>query len=406
MYVIKVPLAMQGLEDIDLAIIGEVFASGNHTMGALVKDFESQFAKKIGASHAVMVNSGSSANLLALEAIVRPSWKDKIAFPSGSYIAVPAVLWPTTLWPIIQLGYRALLIDCEPNSLKMDINLLRQAKKEFGDTLVGAYVIHPLGASLDLEEIISLRTEENLFIIEDTCESLGSGNHGKYSGTAGNIGTFSFYFSHHMTTVEGGMVITNDQAIANDLISMRAHGWIRDRADRAEIQKEFPDISPEFLFYSSGYNFRPMEFQGALGLSQLKRLDSFIEKRIDNAQYIENRLNSDKIKMFDSDKLKFPLDKLLPVNSWMALPFLLDPIVDRNAVRKMLKENGVDSRPIIAGNFMNQPAAQNVSISVYKGLGNAEKIHTKGFMLGNHHNFSKSQLDLIVESLNTSMVAR
>jgi CDP-6-deoxy-D-xylo-4-hexulose-3-dehydrase len=288
----------------------------------------------------------------------------------------------------------------------MDMNLLRQAKKEFGDALVGAYVIHPLGASLDLEEISSLRTEENLFIIEDTCESLGSGNHGKYSGTAGNIGTFSFYFSHHMTTVEGGMVVTNDQAIANDLISMRAHGWIRDRADKAEIQKEFPDISPEFLFYSSGYNFRPMEFQGALGLSQLKRLDSFIEKRIDNAQYIKNRLNSETIKMFDSEKLKFPLNKLLPVNSWMALPFLLDPIVDRDAVRKKLKESGVDSRPIIAGNFVNQPAAKNVSISVYKGLDNAEKIHTKGFMLGNHHNFSKSQLDLIVESLNTSMGVR
>jgi CDP-6-deoxy-D-xylo-4-hexulose-3-dehydrase len=149
-----------------------------------------------------------------------------------------------------------------------------------------------------------------------------------------------------------------------------------------------------------------MEFQGALGLSQLKRLDSFIEKRIDNAQYIKNRLNSETIKMFDSEKLKFPLNKLLPVNSWMALPFLLDPIVDRDAVRKKLKESGVDSRPIIAGNFVNQPAAKNVSISVYKGLDNAEKIHTKGFMLGNHHNFSKSQLDLIVESLNTSMGVR
>lgn len=406
MSMFKVPLAMQGLEDIDLAIIGEVFASGNHTMGTLVRDFESQFAKKIGAAHAVMVNSGSSANLLALESIVRPSGQDKIAFPSGSSIAVPAVLWPTTLWPIIQLGYRALLIDCEPNSLKMDMNLLRQAKKEFGDTLVGAFVIHPLGASLDLEEISSLRTEEDLFVIEDTCESLGSGNHGKYSGTAGNIGTFSFYFSHHMTTIEGGMVVTNDQAIANDLVSMRAHGWIRNRSDKSKIQKEFSDISPEFLFYSSGYNFRPMEFQGALGLSQLKRLDSFVEKRIDNAQYIHNGLASDKIKMFDSAKLTVPKNKLLPANSWMALPFLLNSAVDRNAVRKKLKENGVDSRPIIAGNFMNQPAAKNVSISVYKGLDNAEKVHTDGFMLGNHHNFSQSQLDLIVDSLNTAIGIR
>jgi len=396
---VHVPLAMQGLEDIDLAIINDVFASGQHTMGKHVRNFESEFAHKIGTSYAVMVNSGSSANLIALEAIIRPSSCNETIYPLGSYIAVPAILWPTTLWPIIQLGYRALLIDCEPNSLKMDLDLLREAKKEFGDKLIGAFVIHPLGASLDLEELNDLRTKHKLFIIEDTCESLGSGNNGRFSGTAGNIGTFSFYFSHHMTTVEGGMVVTDDERVANDLVSMRAHGWIRERADKDKIQKDFPEISPEFLFFSSGFNFRPMEFQGALGSSQLTRLDSFIKKRIENTEKVYKVLNNDMVKLIDSEQLINIQKKDIPSNSWMAMPFLLDPTIDRSAVRESLKNNGVDSRPIIAGNFIHQPAARNKNIYIYKNLVNAENIDKNGFMLGNHHNFSQIQIEQIIKSI-------
>jgi CDP-6-deoxy-D-xylo-4-hexulose-3-dehydrase len=398
----SVPLASQGLESADIEIIKKILDSGQHTMGQSVSAFEKEFADKLGASFAVMVNSGSSANLLALEAIIRPSNQTSVAYPPGSYIAVPAILWPTTLWPIIQLGYRALLIDCEPLTLRIDLDKLKKAKKQYGKRLIGAFLIHPLGSSLDLEKIEELKSDSDFFVIEDNCESLGAGNNGKYAGTVGDLGTFSFYFSHHITTIEGGMVVTQDENRYNDLCSMRAHGWIRNRTDRELILKNNSEISPEFLFHSSGFNLRPMEFQGAVGSSQLKRLDNFIKVRLDNVKKISDRLNSDKINIIDVDTF-LNNDSRIVQNSAMAIPFLLNKEVDRVQVRKILASNGVDSRPIIAGNFVHQPAAKNVSISIFETLDNAEFIHNHGFMVGNHHNFTSEQINQISVALDAAI---
>ena len=399
---INVPLASQGLEPADIDLIKSVLDSGQHTMGKSVSAFEREFANKLGASFAVMVNSGSSANLLALEAMIRPSNQNHVAYPPGSFIAVPAILWPTTLWPIIQLGYKALLIDCEPMTLRIDLDKLKEAKKQYGKKLVGAFLIHPLGATLDLEKMEALKSDSDFFVIEDTCESLGAGNNNKYAGTVGDLGTFSFYFSHHITTIEGGMVVTQDENRYNDLCSMRAHGWIRNRTDRDQIEKNNPEISPEFLFHSSGFNLRPMEFQGAVGSSQLKRLDNFIKVRLDNVRKISDRLNSDKINIIDFSTLANN-DSQIVQNSAMAIPFLLNKDVDRAHVRKILAANGVDSRPIIAGNFIHQPAAKNVDISVFETLENAEFIHNHGFMIGNHHNFTSEQVEQISIALDAAI---
>jgi CDP-6-deoxy-D-xylo-4-hexulose-3-dehydrase len=399
---INVPLASQGLELADIEIIKKVLDSGQHTMGQSVSTFEKEFATKLGASFAVMVNSGSSANLLALEAIIRPTGQNHVAYPPGSYIAVPAILWPTTLWPIIQLGYKALLIDCEPLTLRIDLEKLKQAKEQYGKKLVGAFLIHPLGSSLDLKKIEDIRAGSDFFIIEDNCESLGAGNHGKYAGTVGDLGTFSFYFSHHITTIEGGMVVTQDEKRYNDLCSMRAHGWIRNRSDRKQIEESNLALSPEFLFYSSGFNFRPMEFQGAVGSSQLKRLDDFIKIRLENVRNISDRLNSDKIQIIDMNTFSHNNNQVIQ-NSAMAIPFLLSKDVDRGYVRKILSSHGVDSRPIIAGNFIHQPAAKNVDVEVFESLGNAEYIHNHGFMIGNHHNFTSEQVNQISIALEAAL---
>lgn len=399
---ITVPLASQGLEPEDIDLIKSVLDSGQHTMDKFVSKFEREFAEKLGASYAVMVNSGSSANLLALEAMIRPSNQNHVAYPPGSFIAVPAILWPTTLWPIIQLGYKALLIDCEPLTLRINLDKLREAKKQYGKKLIGAFLIHPLGSSLDLDKIEDLKSDSDFFVIEDNCESLGAGNHDKYAGTVGDLGTFSFYFSHHITTIEGGMVVTQDENRYNDLCSMRAHGWIRNRTDRNQIEKNNPEISPEFLFHSSGFNLRPMEFQGAVGSSQLRRLDKFIKVRLENARSVSEHLNSDKIRVIDSDSLAENNLRIVK-NSAMAIPFLLNEDMDRASIRRILASNGVDSRPIIAGNFMHQPAARNVGISVFETLENADFIHNHGFMIGNHHNFTSEQVELISTALDAAI---
>jgi CDP-6-deoxy-D-xylo-4-hexulose-3-dehydrase len=230
----NIPLALEGLTAEEIELVCEVFRSGNLTMGTRVSKFELEFAQKLNARYAVMVNSGSSANLLALEVLRHKNRFKKI---EELYIAVPAVLWPTSIWPIVQLGFKALLIDTKPGTLEIDFEQLRMARKEYGEKLIGAVLIHPLGKSLNLTEIESLKSDKDFFVLEDNCESLGSGLRERFAGTVGDFGSFSFYYSHHMTTVEGGMITTNDEQFANDLLSMRAHGWTRNRLDKLQIDE-------------------------------------------------------------------------------------------------------------------------------------------------------------------------
>lgn len=402
----KVPLAMQGLDDAEIELVCEVFRSGQLTMGQRVEDFEAFFARRNAVRYAVMVNSGSSANLLAFESLVRSSSPKAKSWTNDQIIAVPAVMWPTSLWPIIQLGFRALIVDTKPNSLEMDFQQLRSAKKEYGDKLVGAVLIHPLGKSLDLAEIEDLKTETGMWILEDNCESLGAGNNGHYAGTVGDLGTFSFYFSHHITTVEGGMVVTNDQRIAEDLRSMRAHGWTRNRQDKSSWETENPELPTDFLFVTSGYNFRPMEFQGALGTSQLLKLDNFIVRRIRNAQIVSDSIEGTNLKLIGSEVFRNQPDVLkevrtIPEHSWMALPLLWsgDSFSIRELTRR-LNENGIATRPLLAGDFTNQPAGAHPSILKYGDLSNSKSIYQNGFMLGNHHEFTDEQISWITTNLS------
>jgi CDP-6-deoxy-D-xylo-4-hexulose-3-dehydrase len=401
-----VPLAMEGLgaEEINAAI--KVFQSGKHTMGPEVFEFEQEFARYVGSKHAVMVNSGSSANLLALEAFVRAERAPKDF--KDSYIAIPAVLWPTSLWPIIQLGLKVLIIDTLPNSLEIDFDLLERAKVEYKDKLIGAVLIHPLGKSLNLTKVNYFKSKYGMFILEDNAESLGAGQGSSYAGTVGDFGTFSFYFSHHMTTVEGGMVVTNDDVAADNLRSMRSHGWTRHRLDKAYLEDLNPNINPEFLFVTSGYNFRPMEFQGAIGKMQLRKLSNFIDVRTKNAETIIKRLVGSSFQVLGTDSSLSNItksqgaDNNLPVsNSWMAIPLLnLNPAVSTSQIHARLNANGIQSRPLLAGDFLNQPAGKHSSIKSFGPLDNSMQLYSNSIMLGNHHAYSQSQISHLCDVLN------
>jgi CDP-6-deoxy-D-xylo-4-hexulose-3-dehydrase len=401
----RIPLAMEGLSDEEINLVCDVFKSGNLTMGSHVANFEAEFANFLGVKHAVMVNSGSSANLLAIDLMIKKAVISTNLTRSDLFIAVPAILWPTSLWPVIQLGLKVLLIDSEKDSLKIDFDKLLEAKKEYGERLIGAVLIHPLGESLDLDKILQLKEIHDLLILEDNAESLGSGSNLQYAGTVGDFGSFSFYYSHHMTTVEGGMVVTNDSEAADDLRSLRAHGWTRNRTDRSVIENVNPKLPRDFLFVTSGYNVRPMEFQGALGSSQLKQLPEFIEKRIENANLIYKNLKGSQIELISGNKSS-PLQEsqknsiFTPViHSWMALPIRCQDKIRSDKIQSELNLMGVSTRPLLAGDFTAQPAGKTTNIETFAELTNSKKIYETSFMIGNHHNLTKPQVQFLIDSL-------
>ena len=402
----EIPLAQNGLDEIEVELVSSIFRSGNVTMGKEVEAFESSFAKKLQVKHAIMVNSCSSANLLALEILAATIAEEDVSSRAKFYVAVPAILWPTSIWPIIQLGFHALIIDTAKNSLEIDFNLLIEAKKKYGSALVGAVLIHPLGKSLDLNKIAKLQDDLGLFIVEDNAESLGAGSPEKFAGTVGDVGTFSFYYSHHITTVEGGMIVTNLDSTANRILSMRAHGWTRNRLDKKEIENNYSNFNKDFLFVTSGYNFRPMEFQGALGVSQLKKLDDFLEKRLAIISKVIETLHGSNFHVLGSTKetsesnTRVDLTQGPIPHSWMAIPISYrGKNLTLTQIHKTLNDFGVATRPILAGNFINQPAGKHQMISKFGNLPNSENIYASSFMIGNHHNISDGQLEHLLNTL-------
>ena len=270
----RIPLASSGLRESDIETVLKVLKSGNLTMGAEVKKFEAKMASYLGVSNFVMVNSGSSANLLMLEALLRPAIAKPRLNP-GDSILVPAIAWPTTIWPLIQLGLNPLFVDINPNTLALDLDSAQELIDSSRIPVKGIFPIHPLGYSISPSKLNAFTEKNELILINDVCESLGSWNEGKHAGTEGIAGSFSFYFSHHITTMEGGGIATSDNALADDLRSMRSHGWSRDRSDVDSWTAKKSSNDSKFLFVSTGYNVRPMEIQAAIGSAQIDEIDNF-----------------------------------------------------------------------------------------------------------------------------------
>ena len=274
----RIPLASAGLRDIDIAAAVKVLNSGNLTMGSEVLNFESKMAEYLGVKFFTMVNSGSSANLLMLEALMRPTHSNPALNP-GDSILVPAIAWPTTVWPLIQLGLNPVFVDVDPKTIAIDLS---EAQKIIDTTRIpirGIFPIHPLGYAIPPSKLDAFVKKNGLVLINDVCESLGSWSEGVHAGTSGIAASFSFYFSHHITTMEGGGIATDDAFFADDLRSMRSHGWSRDRSDVNDWTESMSSNDAKFLFVSTGYNVRPMEVQAAIGSLQIDSLDNFVQKR-------------------------------------------------------------------------------------------------------------------------------
>jgi dTDP-4-amino-4,6-dideoxygalactose transaminase len=382
---LSVPL--YGAEEIAAAL--EVLLSQRVTMGERVREFEATFADFIGTRYAVMVNSGSSANLLAIAAL------NSQAMPNGLHpgdeVIVPAMTWPTTVTPILQSGCVPVFVDIDIATLNLRPEDLAAA---WSPRTRAIFAVHLLGNPVAMGPLMEFARERDLWVVEDTCESLGSTVAGRHAGAFGHIGTFSFYFSHHITTIEGGMLVTDDVRLADLARSMRAHGWTRDMSNRSEIESANPWIDPRFLFAHVGYNLRPMELQAAFGLVQLRRLHEFNEARRANARRLVAALGN-------IEGLEFVAEQEGGRSTWFGFPLLAGDAETRRALSQHLEDNQIETRAIVAGNLAIQPAFRDSQHRTVGSLANATSIGQRGLFIGNHPNLNERRFEHIVSTFHS-----
>jgi CDP-6-deoxy-D-xylo-4-hexulose-3-dehydrase len=373
------PLIGDSFDHREIVAAVEVLLSGRLTMGEETRRFERAFAERVGARHAVMVNSGSSANLLAIAAACAPGREGRLV--AGDEVLVPAVAWSTSVWPLVQYGLRPVFVDVDPRSLNADPS---DMERRLTPKTRAIMAVHVLGNSTPMPALRALADRHRLLLVEDTCESLGTTFEGRVLGTFGDFGTYSFYFSHHITTGEGGMVVCRTQADADLLRSLRAHGWSRDLSNRDAIEREHADVDPRFLFVHAGYNVRPLDLQAAIGQVQIARLTGMNETRNRNRERLIARLLAHP--RWDG-RLAFTEASPGTAPAWFGFTCLLSPRfgVPKTAYLAHLTKSGVENRPVISGNFTRQPALRDHGIvcdpADYPG---AEAIDRLGFFIGIH----------------------
>lgn len=384
----RIPLNIPsyGWEEVYEAL--ESLLSTNVTMGKKVKQFEVMFADYIGVNYAIMTNSGSTANLLALSTLANPLIRNRIK--SGDEVITPAVTWATTVFPIINIGAVPVLVDVNLQTFNIEPE---QIKTAITDKTKAIMVVHLLGNPCDMTRIMELANEYNLLVIEDSCEAYGAELNGQKVGSFGDIATFSFFFTHHISTIEGGMVVINNEEYAELAKALRVFGWIRDLKNRNEISQRHKDIDPRYLFVNTGYNFRPTEVQGAFGIHQLKKLDKFIEIRRDNANFLTKELSR------FSQNLWLHKEKRGTRHVWFGYPVTVNPDAPftRKQLMDFLEGKGVETRPIMAGNIDEQPAMKLFHYRKVGELRNSRLIMRQSFFFGNHQGIGKEEREAIVE---------
>ena len=368
------PLLQDPYRKKDLISAIKVIKTGQITIGAHTKKFESLFAKKIKVNRSLMVNSGSSANLLALQCLINPYRKKRLI--SGDQVLIPSVCWSTSLWPIVQSGLQPIFVDIDPNTLNIDLNDL---KKKITKKTKALMLVHVLGNSTNMDELIKILKKKNIILIEDTCESLGSKFKQRYLGTFGDFSTFSFYSSHQISSGEGGMIACKSKEDYEILKALRSHGWSRGLIDEKKISKANKNLDSRFIFYNSGFNLRPTDIAAAIGISQFKDMEKLKKLRNKNRDLLVKSLQkSNKIStnliFIQSNKNVFP--------SWFGIPVLIKKKNIRKKFLIKLEKNGVETRPIISGNFLKQPSVKKYNLLSNQRFKNSDIVNEKGFFIG------------------------
>lgn len=372
----KFPLATATWGQEEQAAMQRVIASGMYTMGANVQAFERDFAQYVGSKHCVMVNSGSSAILLMVAALFYTK-NPKLKLQRGDEVIVPAVSWSTTYYPLYQYGLKIKFVDIDLKTLNYDLDQLEQAVT---DKTRAIMAVNLLGNPNDFGRIQQIIGKRDIALIEDNCESMGAKYQGKQAGTFGVMGGFSSFFSHHISTMEGGLIVTDDKELNQILLSLRAHGWTRNLPKQNLVCSDKSDdpFEEAFRFVLPGYNVRPLEIEGALGVEQVKRLPSLIEERRKNGRLLQAAL---------ANHPDIIIQQEIGESSWFGFSLVIRPGSKLTRKQLVMKLNGLgfECRPIVAGNFAKNEVVKYFDSEVHGTLRNAEHIDQNGLFVGNHH---------------------
>jgi CDP-6-deoxy-D-xylo-4-hexulose-3-dehydrase len=380
-----------GQEEIDAIV--EVLRGGRLTMGDRVRRFEGEFARRLGARHAVMVNSGSSANLIGVAALFHVSGSP---LRRGDEVIVPAISWATTFHPLQQYGLKLVFVDVDLETLNLDVSQLSAALTPQTRMVMAVNV---LGNPAPLDQIRAFCDAHRLYLFEDNCESLGATLNGQSCGTFGDIGTFSTFYSHHISTMEGGVLVTDDDEIADLARVIRNHGWARDLSDRSSLNPaaRSDDFFEAYRFIMPGYNVRPLEISAAVGSEQLNKLDRMLEIRRANAVCFST--------LFKADP-RFILQREHGESSWFSFTIVLNPAlgIDRGGVLNAMRAANIEFRMITGGCFLRHEAIRFFDYRVPVPIVNANIAHDRGFFVGNHPRDLRAEITLLHDVLDRAVV--
>lgn len=359
------------------------------TQSKNVKLFEENWSKWLGVKYSVFVNSGSSANLISLALL-------KQKYPNGGEVIIPTLTWVSDVTSVLNLGFKPVFVDILMKNLSLNTD---EVLSKITNKTVAVFITHAQGFNGLSDKLLKKLKNKKIVLIEDVCESHGAVFKKKKLGTYGLISNFSFYYAHHMSTIEGGMVCTNDEAIYENARMLRGHGLLREMSNKTKmnkLMKQYPDLNPQFIFYNSGYNFRNNEINAIIGLNQLKKLNYNIKKRNQNHQNFLNKIN--KKKYFTN------FDLLGSSNYAFNIIFLEKDLEFRLKFEKKLTENNIEFRRGSAGggNQLRQPYLKNLfSKNYFKSFPVTEHIHSFGYYIGNYPDLNKKDINYICKIINS-----
>ena len=380
-------LASSTWDEKELNAIQSIIDKDMYTMGASVKQFEEDFSQFLDSKYCVMTSSGSTANLLAVAALF---FTKNPKLKRGDEVIVPAVSWSTTYFPLQQYGLKLKFVDIDLETLNYDLKALEEA---VSGTTKMIMVVNLLGNPNDFDKINAIINDKDVFLVEDNCESMGATFNDQQAGTFGVMGTFSTFFSHHMATMEGGLVTTNDEELYHVLLSLRAHGWTRNLPKENRISNKNEDwFTESFRFVLPGYNVRPLEMSGAIGIEQLKKLPSFIRNRRENAKFF--------VQLFKNNP-DFIIQSELSESSWFGFSLIIKPnsSLKRKDVVNKLMEAKIECRPIVTGDFTQNEVMKYFDYEIHDQLKNAKYLHENGFFVGNQQVLIEKEIRYLHKTL-------
>jgi CDP-6-deoxy-D-xylo-4-hexulose-3-dehydrase len=355
------------------------------TKGELTVEFEKKWSEYLGVKYSVFLNSGSSANLAMIYSLILSKKLE------NKNVVVPAVSWVTTVTPIIQLGLNPIICDCDKDNLGLDVDHFKKIVEEHKPSAV--IIVHVLGIPNNLEQILKICRENNIILLEDTCEAIGSEYQGKKLGCFGEMSSFSFYYGHHMSTIEGGMISTDSEEFYHILLSIRSHGWDRDLPEKEKIKlrekHNVGSFKSLYTFYYPGFNLRPTDLQAFLGLEQLLKIEKIVSKRKNNFDLYNKYISK------NCWKISPPQGSYV---SNFAFPIITDKI---DVLVKSLREKNIECRPLICGSINEQPFWYERFEK--KNLSNSKRVHEFGLYVPNNPKLSKKDIKFISNIINQTV---